>query len=332
MNPFLATAVFAVVLFIYIHIYHHVKVSNDLEVYEVVAPSKEQLEEICDIRQPALFTMDVGDVNEALTRKSATKRYGAFDISIRNVSNEVDDGSGAGQLYVPLALGAAEDMLATGNATGIFSERNDDFLVETGLVNQMKHNDSMLRPHMVSRCSYDWIIGSNGTRTPFRYELDYRNYLVVTEGKARIKLAPPKSGKYIHVNKDYTNFEFKSAVDPWDPQPHYRSDFSKVKCLEMTLTPGQVFYVPAYWFYSIEFSEETSLCKFSYQTYMGTLSIIHYHTISFLQRHNTRDKVAASLEPVVAGDTRSVEATGEPNPGEAANGSVSQGAAVDTST
>ena len=30
MNPLLATVVFAVVLFVYIHIYHHVKVSIDL--------------------------------------------------------------------------------------------------------------------------------------------------------------------------------------------------------------------------------------------------------------------------------------------------------------
>lgn len=302
MNPLLAAIVFVVVLFIYIHIYHNVKVSNDLEVYEVDNPSKDRLEEICDIRQPAIFSIDNEELNNTMTREFVNGRYSAFDVNLRDTSrnNEQTNTSSTTdapkQLYVPLALGAVTDMLTTGKATGIFSEKNSEFLVETGLINHMKHNDAILRPHMVSKCDYDWLIGSADTTTPFRYELNYRTYFVVTEGKARIKLAPPKSGKYLNIDKDYINFEFRSKVDPWEPQAQYKGDFSKVKCLEVELSMGQVFYVPAYWFYSIKFDDGTSLCKFSYQTYMGSLSIIHYHTLAFLQRNNTRNKVAKSLE------------------------------------
>jgi hypothetical protein len=187
-------------------------------------------------------------------------------------------------------------MLQNNNAAGIFSERNSDFLSETGLVNQMRYNDAMLRPHMVSKCCYDWMFGSEGTRTPFRYELNYRTYLTVTEGSVTLKMAPPKNSKYLYVDKDYVNFEFRSRVDPWEPQTQYKTDFNKVKCLELVLTPGKVLYIPAYWFYSIEFHSGASLCKFSYQTYMGTLSVIHYHTLSFLQKNNTRDKLAKSVQ------------------------------------
>ena len=45
--------VFTVVLFFYLHIQFHLKTSNDLEVYELDSPSKETLEEVCDLRQPA---------------------------------------------------------------------------------------------------------------------------------------------------------------------------------------------------------------------------------------------------------------------------------------
>lgn len=301
MNPLLATVVFAVVLFIYIHIYHHVKVSNDLEVYEVDSPSKERLEEICDIRQPALFVMDMEGLNQTINRESVCGRYGAFDVNVRS-SDYTSDKSHASStegaskpLFVPLALGAANDMLMTDNSSGMFSERNSDFLTETGLINQLRYNDTMLRPHMVSKCSYDWMFGSNGTRTPFRYELDYRTYIVATEGKATVKMAPPKNGKYLYVDKDYVNFEFRSKVNPWEPQANYKTDFYKVKCLEVVLTPGSILYVPAYWFYSIEFHDGASLCKFSYQTYMGSLSVVHYHTLAFLQRNNTRDKVAKAV-------------------------------------
>lgn len=298
MNAILATVVFSIVLFIYLHIYHHLKVSNDLEVYEVEYPSKERLEEICEIRQPALFDLDTGDLCETVIRDNAMNFYSAFDVYIRNgkeVSSE-NDKSINKQLYVPLALGAANDLLMSEKADDIFSEKNMDFLNETSLINNMKHNDSLLRPPMVSKCSYDWMLGSSGTHTPFRYELNYRTYLVVTEGSARIKLAPPKNSKYLFLEKDYTNFEFRSPVNPWEPQQQYKQDFSRVKCLEVELQQGKVFYLPAYWYYSIEFGDKTSICKFSYQTYMGTLSVIHYHTLAFLQRNNTKDKVAKMMD------------------------------------
>ena len=55
MKTLLSVLIFCIVLFIYLHINFHLKVSNDLEVYEIEQPSKEKLEEICDIRQPVIF-------------------------------------------------------------------------------------------------------------------------------------------------------------------------------------------------------------------------------------------------------------------------------------
>ena len=47
--------IFCSILFLYIHIYFHLKTSDDLEVYEIDKPSKDKLEEICDLRQPVVF-------------------------------------------------------------------------------------------------------------------------------------------------------------------------------------------------------------------------------------------------------------------------------------
>ena len=55
MNYFIAIFIFCVVLFLYLHIYYHLKTSNDLEVYTIEKPSKDKLEEICDLRQPVIF-------------------------------------------------------------------------------------------------------------------------------------------------------------------------------------------------------------------------------------------------------------------------------------
>ena len=44
--------IFCLVLFIYLHVQFNLKTGEDLEMYEIDEPSKEKLEEICDIRQP----------------------------------------------------------------------------------------------------------------------------------------------------------------------------------------------------------------------------------------------------------------------------------------
>lgn len=291
MNTLLAIVVFAIVLFVYIHIYHHLKVGNDLDVYEVEFPSKDRFEEICGVRQPALFDLQMGDIDELFKRAKVCGQYSAFDVNIRNLDEHTSDD----QIYVPLALGAADELLKSGTKS-LLSENNSDFLEETGLVHQMRHNDGFLRPPLVSNCKYDWLIASDGARTPFRYEVNYRTCLVVNEGLVKVKLAAPKSGKYLYTNKDYNNFEFRSPINPWEVQPQYKSDFNKIKCLEINLAPGKVFYLPAYWWYSLEFTANSSVCRFSYSTYMSNLSIVHLHFVSFLQRNNTKHKLAKVSE------------------------------------
>ena len=87
----------------------------------------------------------------------------------------------------------------------------------------LKQHDEFLRPYMLSNCNYDIMMGSNGTCTPFRYEINYRNYYLLTQGSAQIKLAPPHGIKYLYPNYDYENFEFSSPINPWTPQSKYSS-------------------------------------------------------------------------------------------------------------
>ena len=45
MNIIYIVLVFCVVLFLYLHVFFHLKTSDDLEIYEIDNPSKEKLEE-----------------------------------------------------------------------------------------------------------------------------------------------------------------------------------------------------------------------------------------------------------------------------------------------
>jgi hypothetical protein len=283
--------IFCLVLFIYLHIQFHLKTSEDLEMYEIEQPSKDKLEEICDLRQPVIFDFDCEKILESSNKTYVSNNYHAFEVKIRNVK-ENDTNA---ELYIPLPIHAAVKLFDEDKNSIYLSENNKDFLEETGVIKNLKYNDEFLRPYMVSNCNYDIMMGSDQTCTPFRYEINYRNFLLLTEGSAQIKLAPPHSTKYLYPIYDYENFEFKSPVNPWSPQPKYSADFDKIKCLEFTLTPGKTLFIPAYWWYSIKFNQNTSISCFYYRTYMNNAAISPYICMHALQIQNVKRNVVKKV-------------------------------------
>jgi hypothetical protein len=111
-----------------------------------------------------------------------------------------------------------------------------------------------------------------------------------------VKLAPPKSGRYLYPVKDYENLEFRAQVNPWNPQAKFRADFDKVKCLEIILTPGKFLFIPAYWWYSFKFAENTSVSSFKYRTYMNNIAISPHIFMYALQNQNVERKTAKQID------------------------------------
>jgi len=303
--------VFCIVLFLYLHVYFHLKKSNDLEVYEIDQPSKERLEEVCDIRQPTTFDFINEPLLQATSYQNIVQNYRAFDIKIRDVSkskktspekdshgidndNDNDDNS---ELYIPVSLKMANEAFQADTDEKYLSENNHEFIEETGLLKHFQTNDEFIRPYMVSNCDYDIMFASINTKTPLRYELNYRNYFFVSQGKVKILLIPPKDGKYLFSEEDYYNFEFRSPVNPWNIQAEYQSEFEKLKTLEVELKQGMMMYIPAYWWYSIWFEEpQTSVCSFKYRTYMNTLSLLPKLVMKLLQNTNTKREIVRKHE------------------------------------
>jgi len=284
--------IFCLVLFVYLHIQFHLKTSNDLEIYEIDDVSKDKLEEICDLRQPVLFDYNNEKIIGTTNSRFILENYPAFEMKIRNIK-ESDVNS---ELYVNLPLHASVKLFQEDKGSTYFSENNSDFLNETGVIKNFKYNDEYLRPYMVSNLNYDIMLGSHSTYTPFRYEINYRNYFLCTEGSAQIKMTPPQSIKYLYPEYDYENFEFRSPVNPWKVQTKYSADFEKMKCLEVTLTKGKIIYIPAYWWYSIKFSNNTtSISCFRYRTYVNNLAISPYISMHMLQLQNIKRDVTKKL-------------------------------------
>ena len=281
---FIAIFIFCLVLFLYLHIQYHLKTSDDLEVYTIERPSKETLEEICNIRQPVVFEFKNNRLLESCNLTTLDDNYGAFDIQVRDVTNN-DENS---ELYLPFLLKEAINIFGEDKNEKYISEKNQDFLKETGAIKNYNYNDAFLRPPLVSKCIYDFMTGSVGSKTPLRYNINYRNFYYNTFGRVNIKLIPPVSSKYLYPVKDYDNFEFRSPVNVWNVQQEYKADFDKVKVLDMTLNKGEIIFIPAYWWYSIEYETVSSICAFKYRTFMNSLAISPEIVLYMLQGQNIK--------------------------------------------
>ena len=290
--------IFCVILFLYLHIQFHLKTGDDLEIYEIDQASKDRMEEICDLRQPVLFDCDE-DINKIIqtTNKSALlENYPVFEVKIRDHVKPDIPLSSTEDLYVPLPFHIACKLFQEDTNANYFTENNQDFLTETGVIKNMTYNDEFLRPRLVSNCNYDIMFGSTNVETPFRYEMNYRNYFIVTEGSLLVKMAPPKSAKYLYPINDYENFEFRSQIDPWKPQQKFKADFDKIKCLEIVLTPGKFLFIPAYWWYTFKFNENTSVSCFRYRTYINNIAISPSIAMYALQNQNVERKIVKKID------------------------------------
>ena len=286
----LSLFIFCFTLFFYLHIHFHLKSSNDLEILEMDNENftKDTFEEICDLRQPILFEFENNKLFQQINKKLLFDNFSSFDLKIRETIDNSTIFDPELEIYLPLQIHLAFKLFNQNNKK-YYSENNLDFLQESGILKIMQKNDYFLRPALVSNCYYDILLGSNESFTPFRFNLNYRNFFIVTQGRVKVKLAPPKNIRYLNVEYDYENFEFRSTMNPW-----IISD-DKIKCLELTLYPGKCFFIPAYWFYSFQFESDSCMCCFLYRTFMNNIAIIPEIAMHTLQTTNVERKIVKKL-------------------------------------
>ena len=281
----LCTIVFVCML--YIHIMFHLKTGDDMEVYETTVVSKEKLEEVCNLRQPVVFEYSNELMNQC--NLEAFQEYNAFDIHI------YDDQ----YLGVSIPLEKANKLM---KKKMYASYHNESFLAETNLKKWFLQVDSLLRPSMVSSFQYDVLFGSENYVTRLKYTNKHRNYFMVTQGSVTLKLTPPRNTKYLEEVKLYDELDFYSTISPWN-------EVKRVKFLEVTLTPGKLLFVPAYWWHSIRLGKDACVCMLSYKTIMNSIATLPDTFRYLLQRQNTTIKTLPTYAPL----TQSAPATTSPN-------------------
>jgi hypothetical protein len=295
---FIVILVFSIVLFFYIHIYYNYKTSNDLEVYEIERVSKDKLEEICNLKQPFMFNYDES-VMQNTDLYNLDSHYNTFDLNIRKVITEdtiIDNDADVQEDTVPLPVEEALALFKKDATSSYFTESNQDFLNESGILKHIQYDDGYLRPPLVTNCVYDVLTGSPKSHTPLRYDVNYRNYYLVTHGSVEVILIPPKYSKHLYPQNDYENFEFKSPINVWKVQSKYKADYNKAKNIKIVLNPGKMLYIPPYWWHSIRFNKKSSITSMKYRTVMNNVSISPCFFMHFLQLYNVKRNTIENIK------------------------------------
>ena len=301
-NTFITIIIFIIILFLYIHIVDQYKKSEDLEIYEMDYNNEKQLQDVCNVKQPTIFEFQTifplffekinasvldSVYNSDVRLKDANDYYSE---SASDTRSQVD--------YVVLPFHSSRKLMNTDPSSHFFIENNNEFVEESDFYKLFSHIDHYLKPNLTLQTKYDFCMGSKNTITPLRYHTNYRQFFIVTSGKIHIKLTPWKSSKYLYPVKDFENYEFRSPVNVWKPQPKYSSEMEKMKFLEFEVTVGNVIYIPPYWWYSIKYSNEDDniVCGFTYNSIMNVVANVPNWILYFIQQQNTKKKVAKTLK------------------------------------
>ena len=279
MYIFINLFILLTVLFLYIHINFNTKTSNYLEIYEINNPSKEYLEDICDKRQPTLIKNQNVDSIAIYDLKYLNDNYNSFELNICNTKNDNN---------IRLLFSNSINLFNNDISCRYISLNNGYFIKDTTLEKTLSTVDMFYRPINTIYKEYDVILGSKDAYTKMKSALFSRNYLMLVSGSVELSLTPPRYTTYLHTSIDYSNLEYISNIDLYDPSKGNVNNINKVKILKTILKPGDIFFIPSYWYYSLKILEnDTLMYNFKYRTLMYNISILPKLLISILQKNNT---------------------------------------------
>jgi lysine-specific demethylase 8 len=303
MNYILFSFIFLSVIFIYLHIYHQLKKSNDLGIIKLDNPTKDELEEECDLKQPLFFKYNNDNLKTSCNLNSITQIYPNYYLNLFNETIIKPLVKKSSLCYSPVNISELQELLLNDKDGIIISQNNEEYLKEMQLNSIIQENDLYLKPPLTCSSIYDIIIGTKDATTKLEYNDSCRNYLFVTQGTIKLRLIPPQYSSSLYSNNDYIHYKFESPINVWDVQEEYKKKYYRVRYVDVVLQEGDIIYIPPYWWYSIKFNKISSISKMRYYTYMNYLSIIPkiaFHKLYRIKYRNNsiKDKLTINIDTV----------------------------------
>jgi Cupin-like domain len=291
MNYLITFFIFLIVALLYVHITTQYKKGEHLEIYEMDYTTNRALQDVCDIRQPVIFDfMPVYPDLFAETALAKLARKTEEEVQIYDTNDYWKSDDSVDSVTLPFKTAGA--LLDADDAGHFFSENNGDYLADCGIEDTIQTLGTFFRPQLTVMSDYDVTFGSTGAYTPLRHHCASQKLVIVIRGKLRVKMTSWKNEKYLYPICDYEKGEYKSRLNPWNPQEKYRIEMEKLKFLDFEVGEGYILYIPAYWWYSIQYHSDTlsgDLCNtvnVTYYTAFNRLAHLPETVRYFLNRPN----------------------------------------------
>lgn len=186
MNWILFFIIFTLTYFLYIHILHHYKKVNDIDIYDMGYVDKKQLEEVCVLRQPVTFLLE-----EALLEKYFNLE--SLSNGFPNMSLEVFDNASTTTISAPLPIKKVDKLFKQNK--DYISYNNISFIKDSLTESKLQLLDKYLSPPLRIYSNYDVWLGTNEKKLPIKTETYYREYLYITSGYIECLLKTPNGEK-----------------------------------------------------------------------------------------------------------------------------------------
>jgi len=278
--------IFLVLLFVYVHIRYHIRPGTEPIIYELTDPSRALLHDTIHHKQPVKFSTTIG-TDIGLEWGQIVHTHSTYHV---NVSG--DGGATVMEMPVVGLREGGEGVGRDGADTTIHTTPtnhhhllygNERFITETLLVEKFTNVSHILRPHMMTRATYDLIgsVGSGDTDQPTHPAPTHTvpiassahiTYLICTAGSVNVRLC---SGKYTsRICRDASLAEKTSHLSFWDNSGNIVNEelLAQIDTQDTVVGPGYAIAIPAHWWYALELFPDTTVAMLRYRSAMNELA------------------------------------------------------------
>ena len=275
MNLLVNVIFFVIVLLFYLNLVQECKIGQDLDVYELDYQNAEQLNKMCQNKQPVVFRMNQGEVIpdshfiNSLSPAILAEKYGKEDVFLSSFHCGQPDEE---PIAVPLekAIMVQHDRLF---------ENNHDFIMDSPIHHYYESIDPHLRPFGTIQTEYDFAFG---TDTALRHHQHHSFFVYAVGGDLDVKLTPYKNvvaGKQ-HPFDGYVYPDFQrntqTLLNCWADYGEEDEENLDITFLNVSIPKGYCLFIPPYWWYSIRHIDPGQggwTAVFKYDTIMG--KVVH---------------------------------------------------------
>jgi hypothetical protein len=253
-------AVFIIVLFFYLHLQYHLKINNDINVFEVSEISKSELQKAHDLRSPYLFS-------HSATEKLILPEDTCKMIHLENYKNT--------KTFLPIDVTQSECNTLLTQKKYVRFHRNCEFMTKQ-IKEANKRGLAMLKPYGFANENIN-LVENNKDGTWNQKMRSERNYIIVQQNGTLVRLANELTQQDYEYVEDHGNQNYYLDTNIWNME-------SKNKHLELELHKGTILHVPKGWFISVK---GAPIVTVHYDSPMSMLSRAHEYILYFMQKTNT---------------------------------------------